>query len=417
MTRSKVFAPIILLLLMVGCASSGNIKPTVLVDQYNNVPADIQSQFVDRYKLFITSKERKEFNKLLTDEDQKVFIDNFWTKRDPDPATPENEFKQKIDGRIEDVINEIFFGTFGTDGLMFRSNGGFNGDMAHVYLLHGEPDAMDVIEGHSFVPMMLWVYINPETGRLLYAFLFYQKGGLGEFKLFYQDSYKMEQCGAIYEVATMRNYNYAGGGGQNCPEDLYEVYDEIARSSGKNGVLDGNIFAWALLNFSNNSDLRLDNVLDPPKPASEIARESKARVVGEAPKLVGTPGTDYVLDSCDGCNSFIPVELSFRDRLSISAPWKNFDWRVRGENMELSIKYRVILYSRSGNEPIILEDTIVMTAGKGFLEESPDALIIVDLLEPDHVAVIPAGTYSVSVYIKNTLTGKYNAWDSVEFTK
>jgi len=118
MTRSKVLAPIILLLLAVGltaqagCASSGNKKPTILVDQYNNVPADIQSQFLDRYRRFITGKERKEFEKLLTDEERDVFIENFWAKRDSDPATPENEFKKEVDDRIENIINESFFGTF-----------------------------------------------------------------------------------------------------------------------------------------------------------------------------------------------------------------------------------------------------------------------------------------------------------------
>ena len=41
---------------------------------------------------------------------------------------------------------------------------------------------------------------------------------------------------------------------------------------------------------------------------------------------------------------------------------------------------------------------------------------VIRLLDPKGLADIPAGTYQVSVYIQNTLTKKYNAWDK-EFIK
>jgi len=418
MKRSKAFivAAIFILLFMVGCAS--NRKPKVIVDQPNNIPADIPTQFIDRYEQFITGKEKKEFKKLQTDDERQVFIDKFWADRDPDPSTPENEFKQTIDDRIDDIASEKFFGTVGTPGLLFRSNGGFRGEMAKVYLLHGEPDAMDTIEGGSFVPMMLWIYANPESGSIHYAFLFYQKGGSGLYILLPQDSYQMDPCGAIYQVATTRIYNYslAGGSRQGCPDDLYRVYDDIYRSSGRGGILDGNIFAWALFNFSQNGSNLQGVALDPPKPASETAKQSKARVVGEAPKLVGTAGTDYILASCEKCNSMMPAELSLGERFTVSGPLNNFDWTVKGEYLELSIKYRIILESRNGSKPIVLEDVAVMDVKKSSLDEHPELIIIVDLVKPEQVATIPPGTYQVSVYVKNTMTGKYNAW-SKEFTK
>lgn len=416
MKKIKALVPVIFLLFAVGCASGGHRKPTIFVDQYSNVPADIPSQFADRYRRFITGKERKEFEKLLTDEERQVFIDDFWAKRDLDPETPENEYKQKIDERIEDITNERFFGVSNASGLLFRSNGGFHGDMAHVYLLHGEPDTMDIIEGNMFVPLMLWVYLNPENGRLLYAFMFYQKGGSGEFLLFYQDSYKMDQCGAIYEVATVRSYNYAGGGGQNCPEDLYGVYDELVRSSSKGGILDGNFFAWALFNFSSDPGLRLDKAIDPPKPASEIAKQSKSRVVGEAPKLVGVAGTDYILAFCEQCNSMIPAELSINGKLTVSAPWKNFDWTVKGEYLEVSLKHRVVLYGSGLEKPMVIEGISTTGIKRKLVEENPDTTVTVNLLEPSIVASFPNSTYRISVYIKSTLTPKYNTW-SIDITK
>ena len=350
-SKTLAIALVALSLFAAGCASSGVKKPTLFVDQYNNIPADIPSQFLNRYDHFIPTKEFKEFKKLLTDEERQVFIDKFWEERDTDPATSWNEYKQEIDDRINDIANERFFNIAGMTGLLFRSNGGFRGDMAQVYLLYGEPDIMDMLEGRSFSNLMLWVYVNPENGNILYAFLFYQKGSLGRYNLFPQDSYKMDMCGALYEVATLRMYSYPVGGMGRCPDDLYQVYEEIYRSIGKGGILDGNIFIWALFNFSQDGSFLQGKALEPPKPASEIAKQSKARVTGEAPKLTGTAGTDYILASCEKCNSLMPAELSLEKRFIVSGPWKNFDWAVRGEYLELSLKYRIVLQDRNGGKP------------------------------------------------------------------
>src|SRR3981081_591842 len=43
----------------------------------------------------ITDEERKAFKKLQTDEERERFIEEFWRRRDPDPDTEENEFKEE----------------------------------------------------------------------------------------------------------------------------------------------------------------------------------------------------------------------------------------------------------------------------------------------------------------------------------
>ncbi len=418
MTKSKVFALIVLLLFATGCASRGNKKLTVFDDKPNNIPADIPSQFLARYERFITNKERKEFKKLQTDAERQVFIDKFWAERDTDPSTPENEYKQEIDERIDDIANERFFSASGVTGLTFRSNDGFHGDMAHVYLLHGEPDAMDMIDGNSFVPLMLWIYGSPENGRILYAFLFYQKGGFGPFRLFSQDSYQMNQCGALYEVATLRAYSSVGGSLQNCPNDLIRVLHDIWSENGKGGFLNGYVFAWALFNFSTDPSLKQGTALEPPHRASEVAKQSKARVTGEAPKLVGTAGTDYILASCKECNSLIPGELQIGKEfgLSLSVRRSDIDWRVASEQAEVELKVRIILENIVSHEPLVFEKKVLFVDKKDLIASDPESKIIITLLTVDEVAQIPTGTYQVSVYVKNTMTQKYNAW-SKEFVK
>lgn len=410
MNRSKALtlALIVPLMFVVSCASAGMKKPTVFVDQYNNVPADIPSQFLARYERFVNGKESKEFKKLLTDEERQVFIDKFWAERDTDPATPENEEKQRIDKLIDDIADERFLSTPGVFGLSFRTNGGFRGDMAQVYLLHGEPDAMDSIEGSRFVNLMLWVYADEQNGDILYAFLFYEKGGgTGAYSLFSQDSYKLDPCGAINQIRTFGQFSGRMG---ECAPDTEDIFRELQNATGKGGILDGYIFAWSLFNFSQDGSITQGAALDAPKPASELAKESRARVTGEAPERVGKAGTDFILSSCAGCNSLIPAEFSAGERFTVFGPWKNFDWTVNGEYLELSLKYRIVLQEPGAGKPIVLEGLAAMRVKKSSLDEKPEATLVVDLLDPAQVAAIPVGTYRVSVYVKNPMTGKYNAW-------
>jgi GWxTD domain-containing protein len=418
MKRSKAVILVFVFMLpfFAGCASGGMRKPIVFVDKYNNIPADIPSQFLDRY-YFLIDKEAKEFKKLLTDEERQVFIDKFWADRDPDPSTPENEYKEKIDDRIDDIASERFFSTAGMTGLLFRTNGGFRGDMSKVYLLHGEPDVMDMIEGNSFVPMMLWAYLNPENGSIIYAFLFYQKGNSSSYVLFSQDSYKMDPCGAIYQVATTRLYAYNGvGGGQACPEDLYKVYNDIFNSIGKGGNLDGNIFAWALFNFSQDSSISQGQTLNPPKPASEIAKQSNARVTGEAPKLVGTAGTDYILASCEACNSMIPAEIYMGREFILAFRRNNVDWRVTGSHADVEFKVRIILENKATNKLSVIEKKVTYPDWVKSVTEGAFDQVGTVILAADELAQIPSGTYQASIYVQNTMTKKSNAW-SREFTK
>ena len=48
----------------------------------------------------ITGTERAAFKKLTTDDEREQFIENFWERRNPDPGSPENEFKEEYYRRI-----------------------------------------------------------------------------------------------------------------------------------------------------------------------------------------------------------------------------------------------------------------------------------------------------------------------------
>src|SRR6266536_1266345 len=77
----------------------------------------------------ITDEERKAFKKLATDDERERFIEEFWRRRDPDPDTDENEFKEEYYERIA-YANEHF-----ASGIP-----GWKTDRGRIWIMYGKPD-------------------------------------------------------------------------------------------------------------------------------------------------------------------------------------------------------------------------------------------------------------------------------------
>ncbi len=80
----------------------------------------------------ITDEERAVFNQLATPEEKEQFIEQFWFRRDPDPRTAINEFKEEHYRRIA-YANEKF-----TSG-----DPGWRTDRGRIYIIHGPPDTIE----------------------------------------------------------------------------------------------------------------------------------------------------------------------------------------------------------------------------------------------------------------------------------
>jgi GWxTD domain-containing protein len=59
----------------------------------------------------MTKAEHKAYEQIRTDAEAKAFIELFWAKRDPDLATPRNEFKSDFDMRVEAADKHFSFGS------------------------------------------------------------------------------------------------------------------------------------------------------------------------------------------------------------------------------------------------------------------------------------------------------------------
>ncbi len=109
-------------------------------------------EFLSQVRYLITPQERRTFRNLPASE-RPAFIAAFWTKRDPDPASEENEFKTQYYQRIEEA-NFVF-----NEGR--GSEPGWLQDRGRIYILLGPPDNREQYpRGVTFygVPTEIWWY-------------------------------------------------------------------------------------------------------------------------------------------------------------------------------------------------------------------------------------------------------------------
>jgi GWxTD domain-containing protein len=105
-----------------------------------NKPRNVKPELKKAYKdwldkdvtYIITDEERKAFKKLANDDERERFIEEFWRRRDPDPDTDENEFKEEYYERIA-YANEHF-----SSGIP-----GWKSDRGRIWIMYGKPDGRE----------------------------------------------------------------------------------------------------------------------------------------------------------------------------------------------------------------------------------------------------------------------------------
>jgi GWxTD domain-containing protein len=80
----------------------------------------------------ITEEERAAFKRLATDEEREQFIEQFWLRRDPNPDTPENEYREEYYQRIA-YANQHY-----SSGIP-----GWKTDRGRIYIMFGKPDSIE----------------------------------------------------------------------------------------------------------------------------------------------------------------------------------------------------------------------------------------------------------------------------------
>jgi len=133
-------------------------------------PLDPESKaFFETASLVMTNAEQTIFRHLPDAAARREFIADFWEKRDPDPETEENEFKDEFDRRI-DYCNTHFR----------EGRRGINTDRGRIYLYLGPPDRVQsfpMIEGGT-TSVLWWSYYT-----YILAVEFVDARGIGEYTI------------------------------------------------------------------------------------------------------------------------------------------------------------------------------------------------------------------------------------------
>ncbi|HXH47776.1 MAG TPA: GWxTD domain-containing protein [Terriglobia bacterium] len=116
----------------------------------------------------IRPREREAFEKLTTDEERNMFIQQFWERRNPVPGSKKNAFKEEFYRRV----------TF-ADQHFAEGYPGWKSDRGHMYIANGPPDEIHFLPHATPHPCADWLYAYiPGLGEHL-TFRFVVRTGAG----------------------------------------------------------------------------------------------------------------------------------------------------------------------------------------------------------------------------------------------
>ncbi len=327
----------------------------------------------------ITKEEKRAFLALQTDEERENFIENFWRRRDPNPDTEENEYREEYYERIA-YANERF-----ASGIP-----GWKTDRGRIYIAWGKPDSIESrpaggsydrpsYEGGGSTttyPFEIWFYRHLDNVGDGVEIEFVDPTGTGEYRI----ARNANEKDALLMVP---------GAGLTTAEQL-GLSDKGDRISGYNGG-SGN-------NFMREQDTpfrRLEII-------TALQRPPQVKF-GDLQSIAG--GDSGVLD-----NNPLPFDLRvdfFRqseDRViatfTVQAENKSLTWEDAGglqtANMNIFGRITAVSGKRSG----IFEDSVSTNATTEELVELRDRKSVYQKA----VALTP-GTYKVDVVVRDVKSG------------
>jgi GWxTD domain-containing protein len=163
--------------------------------------------FISEVRYIINKKEKKMFYSLATEEERNDFISDFWKKRDPDPATDENEFRAGYYDRIEQA------------NMLFRDGGknGWKSDRGRVYILLGPPEHRRFNPGKvsSSVSARYWYNYPHEVWYYgFYPIFFVDRNENGNFQILPTSAQSLSR------ILQTTLYLKPEGGGKKVPYDF-----------------------------------------------------------------------------------------------------------------------------------------------------------------------------------------------------
>jgi GWxTD domain-containing protein len=357
--------------------------PTDVMSRERNRKPEMKKPYKDWLNedvaYIITEEERKAFKKLQTDEEREQYIEAFWRRRDPDPDTDENEYKEEYFERIA-YSNEHF-----ASGIP-----GWKTDRGRIYIMFGKPDEKEshpsggsyqreIYEGGggtSTYPFEKWFYRYIEGVGSGVEIEFVDPTGSGEYRI----ARSPDEKDALLNV----------------PGAGLTLSEELGLSSKTDRVAFGSLGAGAFnaRREQDNPFTRLQLLADLNRPPA-IRNKEMADLLGTNSTIEENPlnfelGVDYFRQSDERVITAFTVQtenkdLQFQDVGGIQTARMNIFGRITAVN---------------GRRVGVFEDVVTATATAEELVNMRGRKSAYGKTVP-----LPPGTYRVDVVVRDVNSG------------
>ena len=376
--------------------------PAAADERVDRLPEEHRVWLEEEVVYIITEAEREVFLGVEGFEEREHFIEAFWQRRDPVPATRENEFRIEHYERF-DYANRFL----GRDA----PRPGWQTDRGRHWIILGEPRQREQFDGRNeIVSADLWIYQGDTRLGLPPRFnlLFFKKEDIGEYELYHPWADGPDAL--VRRGELLRNRQHAA-------VDILEVVSmDLARAS---LVVDLSDPHADFLSATNTIAPRLDTV----RPSMSV--DKNFADITESPyRLVDLEEIDGYLRYGDRVTAeysfrFVKSEADFRVMVGPrNTPFIHYSVKLAPDDfsleldelentyqttLDVDLELRTLdgqLVAMQRNEPEIrLTETQYRDAGR-----RPFAY-------RDNLPVIP-GDYEVSVVVRNRATQQYTVASS-----
>ena len=351
------------------------------MDKPRNVKPELKKAYKDWLEkdvtYVITDEERKAFKKLATDDERERFIEEFWRRRDPDPDTDENEFKEEYYERIA-YANEHF-----ASGIP-----GWKSDRGRIWIMYGKPDERETHpSGGSYdrpsyegggstttYPFEIWFYRYLAGVGSGVEIEFVDPTGSGEYRI----ARSPDEKDAMLNIP---------GAGLTLSEQL-GLSDKADRVSGVGGI--GNN------NYTREQDspfARLQLLADLSRPPqvkfNDLASAVNTGVIEENP-LNFEVRVDFFRQSDERVITAITIQVENKDLV----------FQNSGGLQQARINIFGRITSVAGRRAGVFEDPVITTATTEELSDAKDRKSAYQ-----KAVALPPGTYKVDVIVRDVASG------------
>jgi GWxTD domain-containing protein len=363
------------------CFAQDPSKSQDPMDKPRNVKPELKKAYKDWLEkdvtYVITDEERKAFKKLATDDERERFIEEFWRRRDPDPDTDENEFKEEYYERIA-YANEHF-----ASGIP-----GWKSDRGRIWIMYGKPDEREThpmggnydrpsYEGGgntTTYPFEIWFYRYLAGVGSGVEIEFVDPTGSGEYRIARNPNEK----DAMLMIP---------GAGLTLSEQL-GLSDKADRISGAGGIGSSNYQREQDSPFS-RLQLLADLSRPPQVKFNDLASAVNTGVIEDNP-LNFDVRVDFFRQSDERVITAITIQVENKDLV----------FQDSGGLQQARINIFGRITSVAGRRAGIFEDPVITTATTQELSEAKDRKSAYQKA----VALAP-GTYKVDVIVRDVASG------------